>query len=152
MLSIHGKSNPYMCAQCENFFKTKQELTHHMQHDCKKGKKSIVEVVNSQSNVDTPMAIEKMRLLVTILLKKISTDARLKELGYEKRLIDNVLVDSLRCAGRKSHSSTELPEADRLKKNIHEFLLWTIPSVSMTQFKRDGNSTEEILEKLVGTF
>lgn len=31
-----------------------------------------------------PMSIEKMRFLIAILLKKISSDKKLKELGFEK--------------------------------------------------------------------
>lgn len=31
-----------------------------------------------------PMPIEKMRLMIAILLKKISSDKKLKELGFEK--------------------------------------------------------------------
>lgn len=33
------------------------------------------------------MPIEKMRLMITILLKKISSESKLKELGFEKRKI-----------------------------------------------------------------
>jgi len=36
-------------------------------------------------HIDPPMPIEKMRLMITILLKKISSEKKLKELGFEKR-------------------------------------------------------------------
>jgi hypothetical protein len=75
----------------------------------------------------------------------------LKELGYEKRLIDNVLVDSLRCAKRSICTDDSLSEADRLKSNISEFLEWTIPEDIMAKFKEERKSVEEILEKLVGS-
>jgi KRAB domain-containing zinc finger protein len=50
--------------------------------------------------VDPPMPIEKMRLTITILFKKISTDKKLKELGFEKRLIDNVLIGKMKLLDR----------------------------------------------------
>lgn len=36
------------------------------------------------TRIDPPMPIERMRLTITILFKKISTDKKLKELGFEK--------------------------------------------------------------------
>jgi KRAB domain-containing zinc finger protein len=145
-----------MCVECQEFFKTKQEwLTHN--NICKNNNKqnmSIEEMINEQvkyTHIDPPIPIEKMRLMVTILLKKISTEKRLKELGYEKRLIDNVLVDSLRCAKRSICTDDSLSEADRLKSNISEFLEWTIPEDIMAKFKEERKSVEEILEKLVGS-
>lgn len=121
-------------------------------------------------NIDPPMPIEKMRLMVTILLKKISSDQKLKELGFEKRkkifsifvnknykklisgLIDNLLIDSLKCAGRKHYTDENFSEAELLKLNVEEFLEWTIPADTMKVFKEDRKSTEEILESLVGGF
>lgn len=93
-----------------------------------------------------------MRLMVTILLKKISSESKLKELGFEKRLIDNILIDSLKCAGRKFYVEESFSEAEKLKLNIAEFLEWTIPSETMKTFKQDRKSTEEILDALVGGF
>lgn len=98
------------------------------------------------------MPIERMRLMVTILLKKISSESKLKELGFEKRLIDNILIDSLKCAGRKFYLDEDFSEAERLKLNVEEFLEWTIPVDTMKSFKTDRKSTEEILESLVGGF
>jgi KRAB domain-containing zinc finger protein len=95
------------------------------------------------------MPITKMRLMITILIKKISSEAKLKELGFEKRLIDNILVDSLRCAGRTVTTDDTFTEAERLKLNIEEFLDWTVPSESMQSFKDGRKSVEEILEQLV---
>lgn len=109
--------------------------------------------------------------MVTILLKKISSESKLKELGFEKRktfrlidqhdvtkisfsigLIDNILIDSLKCANRKFYNEEEFSEAERLKLNVEEFLEWTIPGDTMKIFKQDRKSTEEILENLVGGF
>lgn len=98
--------------------------------------------------VEPPMPITRMRLLIAILLKKISTEDRLRQLGYEKRLIDNVLIDSLKCAGRTVCEQADLTEAQRLKLNVQEFLEWTVPPHYMENFKKQHRSTEEILEEL----
>ena len=47
------------------------------------------------------MPIEKMRTLLALLLKKISTPGRLKKLGFGTRLIDEVLKESIEASGRK---------------------------------------------------
>ena len=41
------------------------------------------------------MPMEKMRTLLALLLKKISTPGRLKKLGFGTRLIDDVLNESI---------------------------------------------------------
>jgi hypothetical protein len=74
MLSIHHQSLPYMC-KCKTFFKTKQELQQHYQTCREKSSESEVNVY-----IETVMPIEKMRLLITILIKKISSESKLKEL------------------------------------------------------------------------
>lgn len=152
MLKIHHQDKPYMCLVCKTFYKTKQDLTQHG-HNCKKKETPTVEKEKPITMVyANKSSTEGLRLMVTILLRKISTEAKLKELGYEKRLIDNVLVDSLKCAGRKICDDEKLSEADRLKRNVQEFLEWTVPSENMANFKKDSKSTEEILEKLAGSF
>lgn len=113
--------------------------------------------------------------MIAILLKKISTDKKLKELGFEKvscifyqlltwiiviipflksqqRLIDNILIDSLKIAGRNYHIDENFTDGERLKLNVEEFLAWTIPDDTMTVFRNERKSTEEILESLVGGF
>ncbi|CAG9801595.1 unnamed protein product [Chironomus riparius] len=149
MLSIHHQSLPYMC-KCKTFFKTKQELQQHYQ-TCRE-KSSESESNNGMRYAETVMPIEKMRLLITILIKKISSESKLKELGFEKRLIDNILIDSLRCAGRTVYTDEKFTEAERLKLNIEEFLEWTVPLESMKNFKEGRKSVEEILEQLVEGF
>lgn len=94
------------------------------------------------------MPVHRMRLLIAILLKKISAEDRLHQLGYEKRLIDNVLVDSLKCAGRAVCEDESMSEAQRLKINVQEFLEWTVPEQYMENYRRNHRSTEEILEEL----
>jgi len=144
-----------MCPTCKDFFKTKLELQQHSEKCSQIGDLSKDQLLNENikyQHIDPPMPIEKMRLMITILLKKISSDKKLKELGFEKRLIDNILIDSLKCAGRKSFTDEKFSEAERLKLNVEEFLEWTIPTDTMKIFKQDRKSTEEILESLVGGF
>lgn len=81
MLSIHGQSKPYMCS-CKTFFKTKQDLQQHYQTCTSrdKSKSSEDDLNDGMRYTETVMPIEKMRLLITILIKKISSEAKLKEL------------------------------------------------------------------------
>lgn len=95
-----------------------------------------------------PMSLSKMRLLVAVLIKKLSTEDRLKGLGFEKRLIDNVLIDSLKSGKRPTCEDKSLSEGERLKLNVKELLEWTVPTDVMEEFKRQRRSTEELLEEL----
>lgn len=98
--------------------------------------------------IETPMALSRMRLLVAVLIKKISSEERLKTLGFEKRLIDNVLIDSLKFGKRTVCEDATKSEAERLKINIRELLEWTVPQHFMEKFKSEQKSTEELLEEL----
>lgn len=89
-----------------------------------------------------------MRLLIAILLKKISSPDKLKQLGFDKRLIDNVLVDGLKVAGQTVCTDDSLHEVERLRENIRTFLDWSIPETFMKKLKDKHRSTEELLEDL----
>lgn len=95
-----------------------------------------------------PMSLGRMRLLVAVLIKKISTEERLKALGFEKRLIDNVLIDSLKSGKRATCEDKSLAEGERLKVNVRELLNWTVPAGVMEEFRSQQRSTEELLEEL----
>lgn len=95
-----------------------------------------------------PMSLGRMRLLVAVLIKKISTEERLKALGFEKRLIDNVLIDSLKSGKRETCEDKSLGEGERLKVNVRELLNWTVPAGVMEEFRSQQRSTEELLEEL----
>ncbi|EAT48289.1 AAEL000643-PA [Aedes aegypti] len=155
MLSIHNQDKSYLCKTCNIFFKTKLDHQNHMA-SCSPESRSITSVEEiidrnvkaANSGVEPPMPLSQMRFLVAILLKKISTEERLKDLGFDKRLIDNVLVDSLKCAGRKAFDDKSLDPAFRLKQNVQELLEWTVPPKYMEEFKKANRSTEELLEDL----
>lgn len=156
MSSIHGQSKPYLCLGCNEFFKTKAEHQTHMA-ECEqcKGRTDLEDVDANQmvmgdqmGDIDMPMSLSKMRLLVAVLIKKISTEEKLKGLGFEKRLIDNVLIDSLKSGKRTTCEDKTLSEGERLKVNVRELLEWTVPVDVMAEFKSQQRSTEELLEEL----
>ena len=96
------------------------------------------------------MPLQKMRTLLALLLKKISTPGRLKKLGFGTRLIDQVLKESIEASGRTPCEETDLNEGNLLKKNIEILLEWTIPEDYMTTFRQAEKSVEEIFEELAG--
>ncbi|XP_055598281.1 zinc finger protein 454-like [Uranotaenia lowii] len=155
MLSIHNQDKSYLCKACNIFFKTKLDHQNHMASCSPDDNQpaTVEELIDrnvkaANSGVEPPMPLSHMRFLVAILLKKISTDQRLKDLGFDKRLIDNVLVDSLKCAGRSVCDDKTIEPAARLKQNVQELLEWTVPAQYMEEFKKANRSTEELLEDL----
>ena len=94
------------------------------------------------------MPLEKMRTLLALLLKKISTPGRLKKLGFGTRLIDDVLKESIKASGRTPIEDGSLSEQSLLKKNIRILLDWTIPEDYMSYFKAENKNIDEILEEL----
>lgn len=97
------------------------------------------------------MSVERMRLLLAVLLKRISKQERLDELGFGKRLIDEVLRDSLLSAGRNPVSRDGLTELETLTKNLEIFLKWTVPKEHWENFCKLNKSPEDILETLTAT-
>ena len=106
----------------------------------------IVEVVPADEWGSMPL--QKMRTLLALLLKKISTPSRLKKLGFGTRLIDQVLKESIEASGRTPCEDESLTEGSLLKKNIEILLEWTIPADYMNTFREANKSVEEILEEL----
>lgn len=147
MLCIHKSNKPYVCEFCKSFHRTKSELETHYA-TCKDYKKPKVETKTENSSVDPPMAIEKMRFLLAILLKKISAPERLDELGFNKKLIDDVLIESIIGSGRTPCKDADLSVAEKLKRNVQILLEWTVPKQYMDKFKGEQRSTEELLEEL----
>lgn len=151
MLCIHKTNKPYMCVHCKTFHKTKNDLEVHYTI-CKSFKEddSNKQVIKTEKTnlVEPPMAIEKMRFLLAILLKKISAPERLDELGFNKRLIDDVLVESIESSGRTPCKDGSLSIAEKLKNNVQILLEWTVPKHYMEKFKVEQRSTEELLEEL----
>lgn len=104
--------------------------------------------INNQTTNFKTMSLTKIRLLVAILLKKILTEERLQKLGYEKRLIDNVLISALIMSGQSYCDDNHLGEFERLKRNVNLFLEFTVPSEHMDKYKSESRDIEELLEEL----
>ena len=109
-----------------------------------------IQIVNVVPQEEWGMPLQKMRTLLALLLKKISTPGRLKKLGFGTRLIDDVLKESIEASGRKPCQETDLSEGNLLKKNIEILLEWTIPEDYMDTFREAKKTVEEILEELAG--
>lgn len=153
MRAIHGMDKTYNCEYCSVFLKTKHELQEH-KIACAKTKGQSVTIepdvrIDASSDV---MSLSKMRLLIAVLLKKISTQARLKQLGFDKRLIDNVLIGALEIADQPICDDAELSEIERLRKNVQQFLEWSLPDIYIKKFKKDQRSAEELLVELTSSF
>lgn len=175
MKKIHKQSKPYLCEGCHEFFKIKVELEAH-QCECERYQSSLsASTSNShpeaganneehsnesaaklsgslgKKNDDEMQILSDMRFHVAILLKKISAEQKLQKLGFEKRLIDNVVISSLKLAKRTTHTDPKLTPLDRMRLNITELLDWIVPSALMQQMRQENSAIEAILEKLVAT-
>ncbi|CAH0584098.1 unnamed protein product [Chrysodeixis includens] len=151
MRKIHGQLNPYKCSKCDTFFKLKSELNNH-EATCsndvavtdpkKKSKKS------DDIEVESPMPLHRMRYLLALLLTMIATEEKLKFLGFNKRLIDDLLIESLEAMDQTPCKDDSLSPVVRLRNNIAVLLLGTVPKDQMDKFKKENKSTEDILELL----
>ncbi|XP_073840798.1 uncharacterized protein isoform X2 [Musca autumnalis] len=148
MKKIHQQSNPYMCVGCRDFFKIKLDLESH-QRECKKYANSAAEQTSEENETQT---LSHIRFLMAILLKKISSEQKLQQLGFEKRLIDNVLIDALKLANRKAFEDMKLTHLERMRLNVDEFLNWIVPSKIMQKFKEENQTVDDILEKIVSLY
>lgn len=149
MLCIHKSNKPYVCRRCKSFHKTKVDLdNHYVSCDVVDETQPKTEPKIDTDIIEPPMAIEKMRFLLAILLKKISSPERLDELGFNKRLIDDVLVESITNSGREPCKELNLSVAEKLKRNVQILLEWTVPKQYMEKFRNEQRSTEELLEEL----
>lgn len=144
MLTIHKTDKPYLCIGCHSYFKTKMQLAEHKEQSCK----GIIDSIKQETKDFGMMPIDRMRMLLAVLLQKISTPSRLEALGYGKRLIDDVLCASIESSGRTACFANDIDESERLKRNVEILLDWTIPKVYMERFKKEQRSTEDLLEEL----
>lgn len=140
MLTIHKTDKPYLCVKCNSYFKTKTQIITH-EETCSPKQET-------KEFIPPGMALDRMRMLLAVLLIRISTTERLNALGFGKRLIDLVLCDSIENSGRNPYRGNGQSENDLLKKNIEILLDWTVPKMYMDRFKSERRTTEEILEEL----
>ncbi|XP_049874561.1 zinc finger protein 678-like isoform X2 [Pectinophora gossypiella] len=155
MSKIHGKDSAYKCQKCGQFFKLKNELEKHAKV-CIVGAKKIasdeivatVEEVGVEVEFESTTTLSKMRFQLALLLNMIASKEKLKYLGFNKRLIDDLLVESLEAMGREPCNDLTLSPLKRLKKNIESLLEATIPKHQMDKFKSENKTTEELLTLL----
>lgn len=145
MKKIHKQMKPYMCEGCHDFFKVKMDLDAHQQK-CKNYTTGMEEQDTQYNETQT---LSHIRFLMAILLKKISSDQKLQQLGFEKRLIDNVIIAALKLANRNAYDDLKLSCLERMRLNVEEFLNWIVPSKVMEKFREENQSIENILEKIV---
>uniref|UniRef100_A0A1B0GF66 C2H2-type domain-containing protein n=1 Tax=Glossina morsitans morsitans TaxID=37546 RepID=A0A1B0GF66_GLOMM len=145
MKKIHNQFKPYMCEGCHEFFKVKIELEAH-QHRCDKCTSNLDE---QDARYNEAQILSHIRFHMAILLKKISSNQKLQQLGFEKRLIDNVIMASLKLAKRKVHDDPNLTPIERMRLNVQELLNWIVPIKVMETFREEKLSVENILEKIV---
>lgn len=166
MKCIHGRNDPYGCKRCKSFFRIKSDLENHektchpeMEVEDDDGSVPSRPAGASETSVEKNsvtakyklMTVEKMRLLLAVLLKRISKQERLDELGFGKRLIDDVLQDSLVSAGKEPVAGNGLSELEALTRNLEIFLEWTVPKEHWENFRKMKKSPEDILETLTAT-
>lgn len=182
MKKIHNQSKPYLCEGCHEFFKVKVELEAHqyicapyiasygqrIQNDDRnsytketknlpmpESHSNISKLkldIGMQKNEDDVQILSDMRLHIAILLKKISSDQKLQQLGFEKRLIDNVVIASLKMAKRNVHTDINLTPIVRMRRNVEELLNWIVPPTLMEQMRQETSAIETILEKIVTNY
>lgn len=77
-----------------------------------------------------------------------SISLRLQKTGFGKRLIDDVLCETIKGSGRRPYCTEDFNEAVTLLKNIEILLDWTIPKEHMHKLQLAKHSTEDILISL----
>lgn len=137
-----------MCEGCHDFFKVKIDLEAHQQK-CKKYTTSVDEQDTQYNETQT---LSHIRFLMAILLKKISSDQKLQQLGFEKRLIDNVVIAALKVANRNAYDDLKLSYLERMRLNVEEFLNWIVPAKVMEKFREENQTIDNILEKIVSMY
>lgn len=150
MLCVHKTKDPYVCKYCKQFYKTKMLLEKHTDNCQSRDSDNFKNQVDDDK-IESRTPLHRMRFLLAILLKKISTPDRLKKLGFDKRLIDDVLCSSLKLAGKNVCKDDNLSNLEKLKNNVGYFLEWTIPTDIMLKYKKEQKSIEELLEELAST-
>lgn len=68
--------------------------------------------------------------------------------GFNKRLIDDLLIECLEAMEIKPCTDESLSPFKRLKTNIDMLLVGTVPKEQMMKLKSENKTTEELLELL----
>lgn len=148
MKAIHNQTHPYMCMSCNVFYKTKNQLVVHLEESkkCKDFSKKFEDNEEDSSEAST---LSKLRILLAAVFKKISKPQLLLDLGFNRRLIDNVLKDSLETTKQPYVLDDELSDLDCLRLNTMTFLSWVVPAPKMKILRQKNTSPENILEHIL---
>ncbi|KAM3960758.1 uncharacterized protein ACR2FA_005197 [Aphomia sociella] len=154
MRNIHGKEKAYKCQKCDQFFKLKAHLENHVK-TCTVGDRELsfeekiqASVQFEETEIESSMSLSRMRYLLALLLTMIAKKDKLKYLGFNKRSIDDILIESLGGMGQTACKDENLTALKRLKTNIQILLNATVPKYDMEKFKNENKTTEDILELL----
>ncbi|KPJ12347.1 Zinc finger protein 778 [Papilio machaon] len=153
MRNIHGKDLPYKCEKCSQFFKLKAHLATHAKTCMMDGTEqaTVQEDDSTQKydiEVESVMTLSRMRFLLALLFTMIASKEKLKYLGFNKRLIDDLLIESLEAMGHTPCRNESLSPLKRLRNNIDILLKGTVPREKMEKFEKENKTTEELLELL----
>ncbi|XP_013140198.1 PREDICTED: zinc finger protein 25-like isoform X2 [Papilio polytes] len=153
MRNIHGNNLPYKCEKCSQFFKLKAHLATHAK-TCMLDGTEQTPVQDDDSipkydiEVESIMSLSRMRFLLALLFTMIASKEKLKYLGFNKRLIDDLLIESLEAMGHTPCRDESLSPLKRLRNNIDTLLKGTVPKEKMDKFEKENKTTEELLELL----
>ncbi|KOB69419.1 Uncharacterized protein OBRU01_17242 [Operophtera brumata] len=116
LIKIHKQDSPYKCHKCDTFFKMKKQVESHVKN-CKVGERELTfeekiqaSVQYEEVQIETPMSISRMRYLLALLLTMVANKQRLKFLGFNKRPIDDLLLESIEAIGQtpcRDHGSKQ---------------------------------------------
>lgn len=137
-----------MCMGCQVFYKTKNQLIVHLDDTIKCKEISRKYEDNEEDNLDN-LCLSNLRVLLAAVIKKISKPQILSDLGFNRRLIDNVLKDSLENSRQPYILDDDLSDLDCLRLNTMTFLSWIVPAAKMKILRQQNTSPEDILENIL---
>lgn len=137
-----------MCMGCHVFYKTKNQLVIHLDDSprCKEISKKYED--NEEDSLEI-VSLSNLRILLAAVIKKISKPQLLSDLGFNRRLIDNVLKDSLESTKQPYIFDDDLSDLDCLRLNTMTFLSWIVPAPKMKILRQQNASPENILENIL---
>lgn len=148
MKVIHNQEHPYMCMGCHVFYKTKNQLVIHLD-DSSKCKDISKKYEDNEEDNSEIVSLSNLRILLAAVIKKISKPQLLSDLGFNRRLIDNVLKDSLESTKQPYVLDDDLTDLDCLRLNTMTFLSWIVPAPKMKILRQQNTSPEDILENIL---
>lgn len=148
MKVIHKQVHPYMCIGCNVFYKTKNQLVIHLDGSSK-CKLLTEKMEDNDEDTSEAITLTNLRILLAAVIKKISKPEILADIGFNRRLIDNVLKDTLENTKQPYILDDDLSDLDCLRLNTMTFLSFLISAPKMKILRQQNTSPEEILENIL---